>query len=190
MSEVKNIVEVLLFASSTPLNQKQINKILNEDFPIDLNKIVTELNTEYKELNKGFIIKKIGGGFQLLTIPKYKIFIERMFNRSRKTYLSKPSLEALAIIAYRQPVTKAEVESIRGVECGSVLNTLLDKELILVKGRSKAVGKPLLFRTTPFFLEFFGMEKISDLPKLKELSELDKNKTDINLFEIDLDEIK
>ena len=190
MSEIKNIIEVLLFVSSNPLNQKQVDKIFNDHSPVELNKIVIDLNKEYKEADKGFIIKRIGGGFQLLTHPKYKNFIEQMFNKSRRTYLSKQALEALSIIAYRQPITKAGVESIRGVECGSVLNTLLDKELIMVRGRAKSIGKPLLFRTTPFFLEFFGMKNISDLPKLKEFSELDEKKKDINLFETNINEIK
>jgi segregation and condensation protein B len=108
-----------------------------------------------------------------------------MFKNTRKLQLSRPALEALSIIAYRQPVSKAEVESIRGVECGSVVNTLMERELITVKGRGKTVGRPLLFGTTQIFLESFGLENTADLPKLKELSELMGDNPDPVLFEND-----
>ena len=97
--------------------------------------------------------------------------------------MSRPAQEALAIVAYRQPVSKAEVESIRGVECGSVINTLMERELITVKGRSKTAGRPLLFGTTRKFLESFGLEKTTDLPKMKELSELMCDNPDQVLFD-------
>jgi len=108
-----------------------------------------------------------------------------MFKNTRKLQLSRPALEALSIIAYRQPASKAEVESIRGVECGSVVNTLMERELITVKGRGETVGRPLLFATTQIFLESFGLEKTADLPKLKELSELMGDNPDPVLFEND-----
>ena len=95
-----------------------------------------------------------------------------MFRKVRKLHLSRPSIEALAIVTYRQPVSKADIESIWRVECGSVISTLMEKELITVKDRGKTVGRPLLFGATRFLLESFGLEKPADLPKLKELSEL------------------
>ena len=170
--DMKNLVEVLLFAAPEPLTQVRFNQITLDEKPIELQTLIDELNGEYEQAGKGLIIRKIGGGYQILSLPEYYVFIERLFNKSRKLHLSHPALEALSIVAYRQPVSKAEVESIRGVECGSVISTLMERELITVKGRGKTAGRPLLFGTTRQFLEAFGLEKTADLPKLKELSEL------------------
>ena len=153
--DMKNIVEVLLFASPEPLTLACLNKIIEGENSVDLQILIDELNREYEKAGKGLIIRKIGGGYQILSLPEYYVFIERLFNKSRKLKLSRPALEALSIVAYRQPVSKAVVESIRGVECGSVLNTLMERELITVKGRCKSAGRPLLFGTTPQFLKMF-----------------------------------
>ena len=183
--DMKNLVEVLLFASPEPLTQTRFSYILQDNDSVELPLIIDELNTEYENSGKGLTIQKIGSGYQILSSPEYHVFIERLFKKTRKLQLSRPSLEALAIIAYRQPVSKAEVESIRGVECGSVISTLMERELITVKGRGKTAGRPLLFGTTLIFLESFGLEKTSDLPKLKELSELMGDNPDPVLFEND-----
>ncbi len=180
---MKNLVEVLLFASPEPLTQTRFSHILEDKDSVELPLIIDELNEDYENSGKGLIIQKIGGGYQILSHPEYHVFLERLFNKTRKLQLSRPSLEALAIIAYRQPVSKAEVESIRGVECGSVISTLMERELITVKGRAKSAGRPLLFGTTLIFLESFGLEKTADLPKLKELSELMGDNPDPDLFE-------
>ena len=170
--DMKNLVEVLLFATPEPLTQARLNKIIQKEGSVELDLIIEKLNSEYKQSGKGLNIHKIGGGYQILSLPEYHVFIERLFKRTRKLQLSRPALEALSIVAYQQPVSKAEVESIRGVECGSVISTLMERELITVKGRGKTAGRPLLFGTTQIFLESFGLEKTTDLPKLKELSEL------------------
>ena len=180
---MKHLVEVLLFASPEPLTQTRFSHILQDNDSVELPPIIDELNTEYESSGKGLTIQKISGGYQILSQPVYHIFIERLFKKARKLQLSRPSLEALAIIAYRQPVSKAEVESIRGVECGSVINTLMERELITVKSRSKTAGRPLLFGTTRIFLESFGLEKTTDLPKMKELSELMGDNPDPVLFD-------
>ena len=181
--DMKNLVEVLLFASPEPLTQARFNHILQDNNSVDLNPIIEELNSEYEKTGKGLTIQKISGGYQILSHPEYHVFIERLFNKTKKLRLSRPAQEALAIVAYRQPVSKAEVESIRGVECGSVINTLMERELITVKSRSKTAGRPLLFGTTRIFLESFGLEKTTDLPKLKELSELMGNNPNPVLFD-------
>jgi len=183
--DYKHLVEVLLFASAEPLTQARFNYIIQDKNIVELSPIIDRLSNEYEKSGKGLIIKKIGGGFQILSHGNYHIYIERMFKNTRKLQLSKPALEALSIIAYRQPVSKAEVESIRGVECGSVVNTLMERELITVIGRGKTAGRPLLFGTTQIFLESFGLESTSDLPNLKELSELMGNSSDPVLFEND-----
>ncbi len=181
--DIKNLVEVLLFASPEPLTQSRFNHILQEENSIDLIPIIDELNSDYEKSEKGLKIQKIGGGYQILSQREYHVYIERLFKHTKKLHLSRPALEALSIIAYRQPVSKAEVEAIRGVECGSVVNTLMERELITVKGRGKTAGRPLLFGTTQIFLESFGLEKTTDLPKLKELSELMGDIPDPELFE-------
>ena len=183
--DMKHLVEVLLFASPEPLTQARFSHILQEEISVELKPIIDELNTEYENSGKGLKVQKIGGGYQILSHSEYHVFIERLFKKTRKLHLSRPSLEALAIIAYRQPVSKAEVESIRGVECGSVISTLMERELITVQGRGKTAGRPLLFGTTLIFLESFGLEKTSDLPKLKELSELMGDNPDPVLFDDD-----
>ena len=183
--DMKNLVEVLLFASPEPLTQKRFAQVIEDETAVDMKTVVDDLNAEYEKAGKGLTIQEIGGGYQILSLPDYHIFIERLFNKSRRLHLSRPALEALAIVAYRQPVSKAEVESIRGVECGSVLSTLMDRELITVGGRGKTAGRPLLFGTTQLFLESFGLEKTADLPKLKELSELMGDNPDPLLFDND-----
>lgn len=183
--DMKNLVEVLLFASPKPLTQSRFLQVVENKYSVDLKTVIDKLNIEYKKTGKGLTIQKIGGGYQLLSLPIYYVYIERLFDKSRKLILSKQALEALSIVAYRQPVSKAEVESIRGVECGSVLNTLMEWELITVKGRGKTVGRPLLFVTTLQFLEAFGLEKTTDLPKLKELSELMGDNSNPVLFKND-----
>ena len=183
--DMKNLIEVLLFATPEPLTQTRFNKIIQDEDTVELGTIIEKLNLEYKKSGKGLNIQKIGGGYQFLSLPEYYVFIERLFKRTRKLQLSRPALEALSIVAYRQPVSKAEMESIRGVECCSVLSTLMERELITVKGRGKTAGRPLLFGTTQIFLESFGLGKTSDLPKLKELSELMGDNPDPVLFEND-----
>ena len=169
---MKYLLEVLLFASPKPLTKKRFDQVIESESLADFNMLVDELNAEYEQAGKGLRIRKISGGYQILSLPEYHIFIERLLKNNRSLNLSKPAIEALSIVAYRQPVSKTEVESIRGVECGSVLSTLMDRELIAVKGRSKSLGRALLFGTTQQFLEKFGLENTAALPKLKELSDL------------------
>ena len=178
----KNLVEVLLFASPDPLTQSHFNHVLQDERIMQLGPLVDELNDEYAASEKGLKIMKIAGGFQILSDSRYHIYLERLFHKKRKIHLSRPALEALSIIAYRQPISKAEIESIRGVECGSVIKTLMEREIVTVKRRGNTVGRPLLFSTTRLFLESFGLEKLSDLPKLKEFSDLMSDNNDPNLF--------
>ncbi len=168
---MKDIVEVLLFATSEPLNQAKLNACLQGE-DVDLESVVNELNEEYEEQGKGIYIGKIAGGFQILTKPEYHLYVQRLYNKTRKLQLTPAATEALAVIAYRQPIGKAEVEEIRGVNCDSVIRSLLEKELITIKGREEGVGRAILYGTTQNFLEAFGLNSISDLPRLKELTDL------------------
>ena len=171
LSEDIQIVEALLFASPEPLTQTRINLIFETE-PPKLDKAVNELNRHYEKANRSFRIQGIAGGFQLTTLPEFDIWIKRMLDKSGKLALSNAALETLAIIAYKQPISRFSVESIRGVDCSGVIKTLLSKSLVMIKGRDEGPGRPLLYATTDKFLENFGVNRISDLPKLKEIADL------------------
>lgn len=171
LSEEIQIVEALLFASPEPLTQTRINLIFEND-PPKLDEAVKELNRHYEKANRSFKIQGIAGGFQLTTLPEFDIWIKRMLDKSGKLALSTAALETLAIIAYKQPISRFNVESIRGVDCSGVIKTLLSKGLVRIKGRDEGPGRPLLYATTDKFLENFGVNRISDLPKLKEIADL------------------
>ena len=175
-TEVKKIVEALLFASPEPLTQKKINTILNPETP-NLKKVIHELNDKYIKGDHSFEIKSVAGGYQLVSKVEYEVYISRMLNRSSKIRLSKASLDSLAIIAYKQPLGRHDIDAIRGVDSSGVLKNLLTKNLIKIKGRGSGPGRPLLYKTTEKFLEYFGINRISDLPKLKEISELVESDT-------------
>ena len=171
LTEEIRIVEALLFASPEPLTQTRINLIFETD-PPKLDETVKELNRHYEKANRSFKIQGIAGGFQLTTLPEFDIWIKRMLDKSGKLALSTAALETLAIIAYKQPISRFNVESIRGVDCSGVIKTLLSKGLVRIKGRDEGPGRPLLYATTDKFLENFGVNRISDLPKLKEIADL------------------
>tara|TARA_S200000501_G_C20773978_1_gene721823 strand:- start:64 stop:678 length:615 start_codon:yes stop_codon:yes gene_type:complete len=170
-NELNKIVEALLFATPDPLTQKKINSIFNPDTP-NLKKTIDELNKLYIKQNHAFEIKNIAGGYQIVSKAEYEIYIRRMLNKSGKIILSKAAMDCLAIIAYKQPVGRYEIEAIRGVDSSGVIKTLLTKNLVIIKGRDVTPGRPLLYKTTNIFLEYFGINRISDLPKLKEITEL------------------
>jgi len=139
---------------------------------VDLKKVASELNDEYSRQQKLIYIENIAGGYQILTKEDISPYIHRLMNKSRNLQLSHPALEALSIIAYRQPISRPEIESIRGVSCDSVIKSLLERELITIKGRENSIGRALLYGTTQSFLEIFGLNDVTDLPKLKEIDEL------------------
>ena len=171
LSEEIQIVEALLFASPEPLTQARNNLIFETD-PQKLDNAVKELNCYYEKANRSFKIQGIAGGFQLTTLPEFDIWIKRMLDKTGKLALSTAALETLAIIAYKQPISRFNVESIRGVDCSGVFKPVLSKSLVRIKGRDEGPGRPLLYATTDKFLENFGVNRISDLPKLKEIADL------------------
>jgi len=179
------IIEALLFASPHPLTQKHVNQIFEND-PPRLNSVIDILRKKYNRENHAFAIQTIAGGYQLNSRPEYDIWIRRLLNKTGKLYLSTAALESLAIIAYKQPVNRFEIESIRGVDCSGVLKTLLNKNLICIKGRDEGPGRPLLYGTTDDFLEAFGLGKISEMPKLKEIVELTENEELLNEMQVDI----
>ena len=169
--DVKNIIEVLIHSSPSPLSQKDLNHVL-DDKKINLEKIIKEINKEYEKADKGLTIEKIAGGYQLLSKKEYHFYIERLLQETRKPRFSKAAMETLSIVAYKQPLTRIEIEHIRGVDCSGVIKNLLDKGLLAIKGRDEGLGRALLYVTTPVFLELFGLASLKDLPTLDELTEL------------------
>jgi len=170
-TEIRKIIEALLFASPEPLTQTKVNGVFDPDTP-NLKEVVEELNEQYAQGNHAFKIEQVAGGFQLVSRQEYEHFIRRMLNKSYRLTLSSAALDTLAIIAYKQPVGRYEVEAIRGVDSSGVLKTLLNRNLIKIKGRDSGPGRPLLYQTTDKFLEHFGLNRLSDMPKLKEITEL------------------
>ena len=170
-SEIRKIIEALLFASPDPLTQTKVNGIFDPDTP-NLKEVVEGLNEQYAQEDHAFEINQLAGGYQLVSHREYEHFIRRMLNKSGRLTLSNAALDSLAIIAYKQPMGRYEIEAIRGVDSSGVLKTLLNRNLIKIKGRDSGPGRPLLYQTTDKFLEHFGLNRLSDMPKLKEITEL------------------
>ena len=170
-SEIRKIIEALLFASPEPLTQAKVNGIFNPDTP-NLKEVVLTLNEQYVHDDRAFEINEVAGGYQLVSRQEYEHFIRKMLSKSGRISLSSAALDSLAIIAYKQPIGRYEVEAIRGVDSSGVLKTLLNRNLIKIKGRDSGPGRPLLYQTTNKFLEHFGLNRLSDMPKLKEITEL------------------
>ena len=178
MKDFEQIIEALLFASPEPLTQKKINTIFDAD-PPDLDKCTEKLKKKYQKNDNAFEILNVAGGYQIRTRSEYDFFIRRLIIKSGQFYLSQAALESLSIIAYKQPISRLDIEGIRGVDCAGVLKTLLKKSLIKISGREDSPGRPLIYKTTDNFLKSFGLNKLSDLPKLKEISELIENEPEL-----------
>jgi segregation and condensation protein B len=169
---LKAALEAILFVSGDPLPLKRIQEALEgEEKPVVL-EAMEALSESYREEGRGIQIVEIAGGYQIVTKPAYTPFIKRLEKIKAPTKLSKSALEALAVIAYKQPVTRGEVEAIRGVDSSNVVRTLLEKRIIRIVGRKEGLGRPMLYGTTLDFLQFFGMRDLSQLPALKDFKEL------------------
>ncbi len=161
----KSALEALLFVATEPLTIKELSKAINLNLK-DTNLLINELIREYDNEDRGIGIIIIENKYQMCTNPKYHKYIKDMYTSKEKVDLSQAALETLAIIAYKQPVTKIEVEDIRGVSASHIINKLIDYNLIEEKGRLEQAGKPILFGTTNEFLKFFGITKIEELPEI------------------------
>lgn len=174
-----NVIEALIFSSDDSLSASEIISAIKgidgEDTEINAEEIesaVESLNENYLKQNSAFRIKKISNGYIFATTEEFAKYVGYLSSERAKRRLSQAALETLAIIAYKQPVTKPEIETIRGVDSDYMLTTLLEKNLITIKGRAETVGRPLLYCTTDEFLKYFGLNNISDLPKPRELEEI------------------
>ncbi len=178
----KSVIEALIFASDDPLVPKEIINSIKEidgsDMEIteeDIDQTVNELNATYEQNGNAFMILKIAHGYVHATKPEHAKYVGYLSSEKSKRRLSQAALETLAIIAYKQPLTKPELEIIRGVNSDYTLNTLLEKNLITIQGRAETVGRPLLYITTDEFLKYFGLNTIVDLPKPREIEEIMKD---------------
>jgi segregation and condensation protein B len=172
IEKLKKTLESLLFVSDSPLPPKKVAAFLKEATTEEVNQAFTELKDEINNLDRSFQLVQVAEGFQLVTRPEYHRWAKELYKVISKTRLSKASLEALAIIAYKQPVTRAEVEAIRGVEVSNLVQSLLEKRMIRILGRAETPGRPLLYGTTTEFLIHFGLKDLADLPKVSEIQEL------------------
>jgi segregation and condensation protein B len=167
---LKAIVEALIFASPDPLTPKALYKLLDTEPREDVQAALAELKHDY-ERPGGLQLVEVAGGYQIVTRPDLHDWVRRLFHERSTQKLTAPGLETLAMIAYRQPITAAEVAEIRGVNTSGVLNTLLERHLIKIVGRKQVVGRPFLYATTREFLIRFGLNDLDDLPKVEDMAD-------------------
>jgi segregation and condensation protein B len=168
----KGAVEAILFVSEKPVVLDQLKEVFPELKPSQIHDLIKQLQDEYVNRNAGMVIVEIAGGFQMLSDSHAAAYIREFYKTKTKEKLSRPALESLAIIAYKQPVGRAEVEVIRGVNSDGTIAHLLNKGLIRITGRKEVPGRPFLYGTTKEFLEYFGLRSLEDLPKIEEFNQL------------------
>jgi segregation and condensation protein B len=171
MEHIKNIIESLLLVASEPLTVDRIKSIIDQADKKEIKNALDKLASEYEIRKGGFFLREVAGGFQIRTRPEYREWIKRLI-QPKPIRLSKAALETLAIIAYKQPIIRNDIEHIRGVNCGGILRMLLERKLVRVLGRKAIPGRPLVYATTKEFLEVFELKNLEDLPTPKEISEL------------------
>jgi segregation and condensation protein B len=171
MSDLKAVVEALIFASPEPVTLKTLVKLLDTEPKEEIVAAIAELKEAY-ERPGGLQMVEVAGGYQIVTRPELHEWVRRLFHERTTQKLSVASLETLAVVAYKQPVTAPEIAEIRGVNTAGVLGTLMERKLIKIVGRKQVVGRPFLYGTTREFLQRFGLNDLSDLPKVEDMSEL------------------
>lgn len=167
-NNIKPAIEALLFTSEKPLSIDRIRLALDNLDSAEIRKLIDELKTEYETTNRGIRIAEIAGGFRIVTAADFAPFLKKLYRDRFTDKLSKPALETLAIIAYKQPLTRVEIETLRNVNVDGVMKSLLERNLIRITGRKKAPGRPKVYGTTAQFMEYFGLKSLEDLPKISE----------------------
>jgi segregation and condensation protein B len=178
MEDLKNIVESILFVSEEPLSVDRIQQVVAEADADEIRTALQALQQEYDARQGGFHLREVAGGFQFRTRPHYNEWVKRLL-APKPPRLSRAALETLAIIAYKQPVIRSDVEHLRGVDCGGVLRALLERNLIRVLGRKNIPGRPLIYGTTRRFLEVFDLKDLKDLPSPEEIESVAREKFDL-----------
>jgi segregation and condensation protein B len=158
-------LEAMLFATHHPLTAGRLSELLDLETTKPIRRAIKALNEQYTQSNRSFRIEQVAGGYQILTLPKFAEQLKKLHQREADAKLTKPALETLAIIAYKQPILRAEIEAIRGVACGETIRSLMEKHLVKIAGRAEEPGRPILYGTTKRFLELFGLNSLKDLPQ-------------------------
>jgi len=179
---VKREIEALLFASDSPLPMSRLRKMFPEAEAATIKNALGELEADYAAAGHAFTLVEFGGGWQVATRPEFAPLVEKLLKTRKYARLSRAGLEVLAIIAYRQPITRLEVDDIRGVQSSGAMATLQERNLVTVVGRSEAIGHPLLWGTTREFLSHLGLKGLSQLPDLPTLEEVVENRDDLRAF--------
>ena len=164
------VVEALLFAAGEPLSVERLRSLTGIEDGREIRALVEGLRMDYAEQGRAFVIEEVGGGFRMLTRTEFAPWLMKLRRREEEARLSPAALETLSIIAYRQPVLRADIEAIRGVSCGEVLRGLMERGLAKIAGRADTLGRPILYGTSKKFLEVFGLEDLKDLPKPEEVA--------------------
>jgi segregation and condensation protein B len=183
-SRLESIVESMLFAAAAPVGIQRLTEVLKGPSAREVRRAVESLTAHYDTHERGIRLVAVAGGYQFRTAPENNEWVRALL-RERPARLGRATLETLAVIAYKQPVTRADIESVRGVDADSALSTLLAKRLIKIAGRKETVGRPLLYATTPEFLEVFGLKDLHDLPALKEIGPVPETDDDAGADDID-----
>jgi segregation and condensation protein B len=166
---VESVIEAVLFASDEPLTDARLAGVVELGSGKQVRECIDNLNNKYRSNNSAFRIEKIAGGYQMLTLSVYNSWLQKLLRARTDSKLSQAALETLAIVAYKQPIIRADVEAIRGVASGEIIRSLMFKGLVKIVGRAEVLGRPLLYGTTKKFLEVFGLNTLKDLPKIEEL---------------------
>ncbi len=169
VTDMESVVEAILFASDDPLTAARLVSVVETGSVKQIRQCVKNLNRKYAAGNCAFRIEQIAGGYQMMTLPPYNHWLKKLLRVRRDSKLTQASLETLAIIAYKQPIIRADVEAIRGVASGEVIRNLMYKGLVKIVGRAEVIGRPMLYGTTRKFLDIFGLNSLKDLPKVEEL---------------------
>lgn len=169
---IKYALEALLFASEKPLTIEQARACLDNLDGVTVRNVIEDLKSEYEQSNRGVRVIEVAGGFQMITAQNFSPFLKKLYKERHVERLSKPALETLAIIAYKQPLTKTEIELLRNVNVDGMMKSLEEKNLIRISGRKKAPGRPFVYGTTKQFLEYFGLRSLEDLPKMEDFSNM------------------
>ena len=172
LRRTKAIIEAVLMVADSSVTPGKLVSLIDGITGREVRNAVDALKREYAESDRAFTVVEVAGGYRISTLKEYAPWVKKLQRDRIPTKLSQAALEALAIVAFRQPVIRSEIENIRGVNSGGVLRTLMERNLIRIAGRSDGVGRPLLYGTTKEFLSYFGLKSIADLPKPKELEEL------------------
>ena len=171
--ELKSAIEAVLFIAGNPLSMDRLKGLFEEASPEQIEAQLAALRHDYDDRGAGIMLAEIASGHQIVTRPEYAAWLRKFRSVKVSAKLSKPALETLAIVAYKQPITRAEAEAIRGVNIGGIMRNLMERRLVKIVGKKDVPGKPMLYGTTPEFLQYFGLRDLSALPTLKEFQELE-----------------